>query len=186
MGNVAAGCCSKEDEDETNGNKEPIITNPNNNVDVEIPAATIDIKDYTATDLPGFQNVEKKEEKNENVYDKYQQLTRLGEGSFGTVFKVKDKKTGEFRAVKEINKSGLLNNNKKEKVLKEIDILKNVNNINIVKICDFFEDENNYYLVTELCDSGDLEEKAKSDLSFCEFIVKVIMYKVYNLLIIYN
>ena len=191
MGNIlAGGCCTKEEEDDNTGNvvnKEPIISTPNDKTQVEIPATIIETKDFTPTDLPGFQNnidEKKDEEKNEtaqeSVYDKYQQLNRLGDGSFGTVFKVKNKTTGELFAVKEINKSILLNNSRRKKVFKEINILKSVNNINIVKICDFFEDVNNYYIVTELCDNGDLEEKAKSDLNFCEFVVKVIMYKVFQ------
>ena len=189
MGNVlAGGCCSKDEEDEANRNKEPIISGPNIKPELDFPATTIDTKDFTKTDLPEFKNniIEKNEEKNEdkneekkeNVYDKYQQLDRLGEGSFGKVFKVKNKNTGEFFVVKEINKSALLNNNKKNKVSKEIVNLKNINNINIIKISDFFEDANNYYIVNELCDNGNLEKYAKNGLNFCEFIVKFIMYKV--------
>lgn len=38
----------------------------------------------------------------------------------------------------------------------EIDILKNLDHPNIVKLYEVFEDKNNIYLVTELCTGGEL------------------------------
>ncbi len=38
----------------------------------------------------------------------------------------------------------------------EIDLLKNLDHPNIVKLFEVFEDQNNIYLVTELCSGGEL------------------------------
>ena len=183
MGNVLlGGCCTKEEE-ETPKSKEPVIPSSSPNINVVIPATVIETKDYNLSE----QNIksedvsEKPIENSIKVYDKYQQISKLGEGFFGTVYKVKNKENDKFFALKEINKNSLLSSGKKgSKLLKEIENLKNVDNINIAKFCDFFDEQNTYYLISEFCDNGDLEEKAKNGINFCEFIVKVIMYKIFN------
>jgi len=38
----------------------------------------------------------------------------------------------------------------------EINILKEIDHPNIVKMYEFFEDEKRYYLVTEICKGGEL------------------------------
>jgi len=85
----------------------------------------------------------------------------LGEGAFGRVQKCQKKSTGEFRAVKIIDK---LNMGDQERVrLKyEIDILKNLNHPNIVRLYEVYENKSSIFLVTELCDGVELfDEIAK-------------------------
>lgn len=43
------------------------------------------------------------ENQNMSVYDDYTQLSLLGQGSFGKVYKVQSKKDGKYYAMKEIN-----------------------------------------------------------------------------------
>jgi len=58
----------------------------------------------------------------------------------------------------------------KEKVrLKyEIDILKNLDHPNIVKLYEVFEDKNSIYLVTELCTGGELFDEIVERKNFSE------------------
>lgn len=79
----------------------------------------------------------------------------LGEGAFGKVQRCIHKVTKEIRAVKILNKAQM---DEKEKVrLKyEIDILKNLDHPNIVRLFEVFEDKTSIYLVTELCTGGEL------------------------------
>ena len=82
-------------------------------------------------------------------------------GAFGRVQKCQKKSTGEFRAVKIIDK---LNMGEQERVrLKyEIDILKNLNHPNIVRLYEVYENKSSIFLVTELCDGVELfDEIAK-------------------------
>ena len=41
----------------------------------------------------------------ESIWDKYEELGKLGTGSFGSVYKAKNKITGTYVAIKEIIKS---------------------------------------------------------------------------------
>ena len=79
----------------------------------------------------------------------YDQQENLGEGSYGIVIKVKQKLTQEIRAMKVINKSHIIFGVKESEILNEIKILKNLDHMNILKIFEFFKDENWYYIITE-------------------------------------
>ena len=66
-----------------------------------------------------------------------------------------------------------------EEIMREINILKNLDHPNVMKIYEFLEDEKNYYLIQEFCDEGDLESVLDKKKIFCEFLVKFIMYQVF-------
>ena len=68
------------------------------------------------------------------------------------------KETKALRAVKIINKKYLAEDEKK-KLLCEIDILKKLDHPNILKLYEFFQDQKRYFLVTELCNGGELFDK---------------------------
>lgn len=58
------------------------------------------------------------------------------------------KKTKLDRAMKQLKKSSILKEDK-EKLFSEMNILKNLDHPHIVKLYELFEDDKNYYLVTE-------------------------------------
>ena len=108
--------------------------------------------------------------------DNYQKIKRIGKGSYGSVFKVMNKNTNLIRAMKVIPKHNQKDN---QEILREINILKNLDHPNVMKIYEFLEDENNYYLIQEFCDGGDLDTILNGKKIFCEFLVKYIMYQVF-------
>ena len=80
--------------------------------------------------------------------DKYSVLDLIGEGSFGRVFRGKDKQTGEFVALKLIPKVG--HSDKDIKSLRcECKIQKELKHPNIVKMIDAFETDNEVISVAE-------------------------------------
>jgi calcium-dependent protein kinase len=79
----------------------------------------------------------------------------LGEGAFGLVQKCVKKGTLEERAVKRIEKSRM-NDQEKVRLKYEVNILKNLNHPNIVRLHEVFEDSKYIWLVTELCDGREL------------------------------
>lgn len=91
----------------------------------------------------------------------------LGKGAFGKVKKATQTSNGEQRAVKMIDK---LTMDEQERVrLKfEIDILKNLNHPNIVRLYEVYENKSNIFLVTELCDGCELFEEITSRRIFAE------------------
>ena len=107
--------------------------------------------------------------------DNYQKIKRIGKGSYGSVFQVMNKNTNLIRAMKVIPKNFQKDN---QEILREINILKNLDHPNVMKIYEFLEDDKNYYLIQEFCDGGDLDTILNGKKIFCEFLVKFIMYQV--------
>lgn len=68
------------------------------------------------------------------------------------------KETKALRAVKIINKK-YLGEETKKKLLGEIEILKKCDHPNILKLYEFFQDQKRYFMVTELCNGGELFDK---------------------------
>ena len=91
-----------------------------------------------------------------NVKIKYKILELLGSGSFGTVRKCSDRKTGELFACKTIKKELV---DDPTNLRREIDLLRSVEHPNIIKFRDVYEDEQNIHLVTELCTGGELYDR---------------------------
>jgi calcium-dependent protein kinase len=76
----------------------------------------------------------------------------LGSGSFGTVRQAVHKGTNQMRAVKILKKS----EQDEEKLFLEVDILAKLTHPNIMQIYEFFDDQTNFYIVSELCSGGEL------------------------------
>lgn len=110
--------------------------------------------------------------------EEYVILDELGEGSYGIVVKVAHKITKNIRALKIINKLNLEKNFSKSKLYDEIKILKDIDHPNIIKIFEFFEDDENYYMVTEYCPEGDLAKHVEKMQFFNETIVKILMFQI--------
>ena len=118
-----------------------------------------------------------------NVFDIYEIISKLGNGAFGTVYKVKRKNSGMnpiIRALKEISKEQMETNEESSSELKnEIEILKNLDHQNIMKIYEFFEDEKNIYLINEFCGGGDVAKLHDEYGVLPEFLLKFIMSQVF-------
>ena len=118
---------------------------------------------------------------NSKPEDNYKIICKLGKGSFGSVFKVKHKITGEIRAMKIIkntsvdDKVGVDN----VKFLKEIQVLKELDHPNIIKIFEYYLDNKNHYIIQELLTGGELYETIVKSHKFNEkkaaFIMKQIL-----------
>ena len=73
----------------------------------------------------------------------------LGDGACGEVTLATNKINGTKRAIKTIQKANLSEENRKE-FMNEVDVLKEMDHPNIIKIFEFYEDANSYHIVTEL------------------------------------
>ena len=71
------------------------------------------------------------------------------------------------RAVKIINKNKM-NIKERSRMYQEIKILKQLDHPNIVKIFDFYDDDDYMYIVTELCSGGELFDIITKIGSFTE------------------
>ena len=80
--------------------------------------------------------------------DKYEKIEKVGEGTYGVVYKCKHKKTNEYVALKKIRLE-----NEDEGIpstaIREISILKQLKHPNIVRLVDLIHGEKKLYLVFE-------------------------------------
>ena len=84
---------------------------------------------------------------------------KLGSGTYGAVYLAKRISTGQVVAIKKICKKTIDVNSKLRSLLKtEVTIMKEIEHENIMDLYDFLETENNYYMVIQYCNEGDLSE----------------------------
>uniref|UniRef100_A0A7S0YK75 cyclin-dependent kinase n=1 Tax=Polytomella parva TaxID=51329 RepID=A0A7S0YK75_9CHLO len=96
--------------------------------------------------------------------DKYEKLERIGEGTYGVVYKTRDRLTQEVFALKKIRLE------KEEEgvpstALREIALLKELDHINVVKLYDVIHGEKRLYLIFEFLDM-DLKKQMSTTPNF--------------------
>ena len=111
-----------------------------------------------------------------NPSDKYIIGNKIGSGSYGTVYEATNiifkSKVAMKMIIKKENMNSVLINN-------EIDILKKMSHPNIVRIYEFYESVNCFYLINEYCDKGELYNYInKSNLN--EQQLAIIFYQVFS------
>ena len=108
---------------------------------------------------------------------KYKLISKIGEGCYGTVFLAMNLITKQNVAIKKINK---IKENEIDdlEVKNEINILRNLDHPNIVKIIEFYSTENAYYIITDYCPSGELFNQINN--SYNEFQLAVLFYQIFS------
>ena len=104
-----------------------------------------------------------------SVLDNYEISSIIGEGTFGVVRLGKEKLTGEKVAIKILEKKKIVTKDDEERVEREIEILKKVNHINVIKTMKIITDKEKIYIIMEFCEKGELfnhiveEQKLEED-----------------------
>ena len=139
----------------------------------EIPTINSDIQFKTDSLIRAY---------NFSPFKIYEELSTLGEGAYGQVKKVCLKNNKQtIRAMKIISKQNVIEG-ELEKLFEEIEILRKLEHPNIMKIYEYFIDENNIYIISEFCDSGDLLGKLNKLHTMSEVIVKYLMIQILDAL----
>ncbi len=92
----------------------------------------------------------------EDFYKKYSTKETIGKGTFSIVKLGINLETKEKVAIKILEKKKIINKDDLERVEREIEILKNFQNLNIIKINEIFETESNHFFIMEYCENGEL------------------------------
>ncbi len=94
-----------------------------------------------------------------NLSDKYEKIKELGSGSYGKVFRVKNKLTEQMCACKELAKKKIADI---DKFNLEISIMSKCDHPSIIKLYEIYEDERHIDLVMEECVGGELFDRILS------------------------
>ena len=111
-----------------------------------------------------------------NPNDKYIRGKKIGKGTFGTVYESKNIIFNNKVAMKIIPKDYHMDN---LLIKNEIDILKKLSHPNIVRIYEFFESKNCFYIINEFCPNGELYNYINNS-KLDEEQLSVIFYQVFS------
>lgn len=88
--------------------------------------------------------------------ERWELLEKMGDGAFSNVYRAKDL-TGDAGevAIKVVRKFEM-NNMQRANILKEVQIMRQIDHPNIIKLIDFSESRQYYYIILELAPGGEL------------------------------
>lgn len=111
--------------------------------------------------------------------EKYLKIEKIGEGTYGTVYKAKVKGTNDIVALKKI-KLETEDEGVPSTAIREISLLKELNHANIVRLMEVIHSENKLYLVFEYL-TQDLKKHMDSRPNGLEsMLVKSYMYQLFK------
>ena len=119
-------------------------------------------------------------QRHQSPWDFYEELEESCVGNYGVVKKVHlIKNPVIIRAMKIIPEENVFQG-ERPSLIDEIKILKNLKHSNIMKVYESFVDNNNYYIVSELCDQGHLLSKMEKLEIMDQIVVKFLMDQILN------
>ena len=111
----------------------------------------------------------------QNPEEIYIKESKMGEGSFGEVWKVRHKILGKEFAMKIIEKSPYSNT---KQIENEIEILKQLDHPNILKILEFHLTKDKFYIITDYCPEGELFHEIDKKSKFSEKETSFVIYQI--------
>ena len=119
-------------------------------------------------------------QRHQNPWEFYEELEELGVGNYGVVKKVRLIKNPDIvRAMKIIPEENVVQG-EGASLIDEIEILKNLEHPNIMKVYESFVYNNSYFIVSELCDQGHLLSKMEKLERMDQIVVKFLMDQILN------
>lgn len=122
-------------------------------------------------------------EKEGKLRDVYKISKKIGDGAFSSVRKIKLRETGEKRAVKAIHKKSLTTEEERQMVFTEVRILKILDHPNTIRLHEFYQDDKNYYIITEFCSGGELFDRIISGDMISEAVAAEYMQQILSVLV---
>ncbi|OMJ70144.1 hypothetical protein SteCoe_31942 [Stentor coeruleus] len=118
----------------------------------------------------------------DTLYKKYNKGRFLGKGGFARVYEFTDLETKNITAGKVIEKASLTKSRARQKLMSEIKIHKSLHHKSIVKFEHFFEDNENVYILLELCTNQTLSELIRRRKRLTEIEVQCYILQVISAL----
>ena len=140
----------------------------------------MEINDEILLGLDNEDNYLNKEKKIINVGTKlsdFNFIENIGEGDFSIVKLVTSKLTNKYYAMKEIKSKYCKTKRNLSKIEKEIKLLQSLNHPNVIKYYSSFQENDNYYIITEYLNNGSLESLLKKNRQNGKLIEERIIWR---------
>ena len=113
--------------------------------------------------------------------EKYEPISLIGKGNFGSITKIKRIIDGKILVWKELN-YGVMSEKERNRIVQEVNILHELHHPNIVKYYDRIIDKKNtkLYIVMEYCPGGDLSQLIKRNRKSNQFFSEDIIWKIFS------
>ncbi|XP_064643662.1 cyclin-dependent kinase 2-like [Lineus longissimus] len=108
--------------------------------------------------------------------ENFNKIEKIGEGTYGVVYKARDKKTGDLVALKKI-RLDTESEGVPSTAIREISLLKELDHINIVRLLDVVHSEKKLYLVFEYLDQDLKKYLDKSPGGLSPSLIKSYLYQ---------
>ena len=118
--------------------------------------------------------------KNDDFLSDYEIKETIGKGTFSVVKLGINKITKEKVAIKILKKKKMQKSKDKSRLEREISILKRLNHINVIKIYKITEELENYYIVMEYCENGELFNYIVAHQRLSEEVTSYFFYQLIN------
>ncbi|KAI0169379.1 CAMK/CAMK1 protein kinase [Hypoxylon sp. FL1284] len=119
-------------------------------------------KSRSRADDPHVAKLVAEENENRNKFPKYPGLERwellekMGDGAFSNVYRAKDLQGNAGEVAIKVVRKFEMNNIQRANILKEVQIMRQLDHPNIIKLVDFSESKQYYYIILELAPGGEL------------------------------
>ena len=134
------------------------------------------IQEKRIASIPGFDVIEDIDDFYENIEE-----DPVGDGNFALVWKARDLRNNETRAVKHIEKKKVVG--KHLMLQDEVNIMRECKHMNIVKLFNALETKDSFYIIMEFVDGGDLFDLITEKVKFTEDKAAFMMYDLANALV---
>ncbi|KAF9964553.1 hypothetical protein BGZ70_006307 [Mortierella alpina] len=109
--------------------------------------------------------------------ERFTLLEKMGDGAFSNVYKAHDTKADRIVAVKVVRKYDM-NAHQRANILKEVQIMRQLDHRGIIQLYEFAESEEHYFLVLELAQGGELFHRIVKLTYFSEDLARHVIVQV--------
>lgn len=88
--------------------------------------------------------------------ERWELIEKMGDGAFSNVYRARDLEGNAGEVAIKVVRKFEMNNLQRANILKEVQIMKQVDHPNIIKLIDFAESRQYYYIILELAPGGEL------------------------------
>jgi len=114
-----------------------------------------------------------------NPYEKYEVVGQLRKGTYDKLLKVKEKDSEIYRVMRIVKKRLIYKKPAEEiRIEKEIHNLRKLNHPNIIKVFEFYNTEKEFFIISELCQGGELLDRIVSLKKFTEKLAAGVMKQI--------